>query len=192
MTSQARVRRRTTLPAAVLSPSVSCRCPSIVSYMCWTCCAARASLLSPPGRGGRRRIAPMTWRLRCLRKGRTMRCLSAHRSLPPKSRRRLVAATIYACRPMHTALLRATLPIWSTPAVRAAPMWRLPSMRRRFYRAYCPVARRSTSLSTRWGSSVVWRCPFCATTPTSPRLPRSIPWHLSRALPWQSVSTTGL
>ena len=34
----------------------------------------------------------------------------------------LVAATIYACRPMHTALLRATLPIWSTPAVRAAPM----------------------------------------------------------------------
>ena len=76
----------------------------------------------PPGRGGRRRIAPMTWRLRCLRKGRTRLCLSAHRSLPPKSRRRLAAATIYVCRPMHTALLRATLPIWSTPAVRAAPM----------------------------------------------------------------------
>ena len=52
MTSQARVRRRTTLPAAVLLPSVSCRCPSIASYMCWTCCAARPSPLSPPGRGG--------------------------------------------------------------------------------------------------------------------------------------------
>lgn len=91
-----------------LSPSVSCRCPSIASYMCWTCCAARPSLLSPPGRGGRRRIAPMTWRLSCLRKGRTRRPLSAHRSLPPKSRRRLVVATICACRPMHTALLRAT------------------------------------------------------------------------------------
>ena len=52
MTSQARVRRRTTLPAVVLLPSVSCRCPSIASYMCWTCCAARPSPLSPPGRGG--------------------------------------------------------------------------------------------------------------------------------------------
>lgn len=38
--------------AVVLLPSVSCRCPSIASYMCWTCCAARPSPLSPPGRGG--------------------------------------------------------------------------------------------------------------------------------------------
>ena len=191
MTSQARVRRRTILHAAALSPSASCRCPSIASYMCWTCCAARPSPLSPPGRGGRRRIAPMTWRLRCLRKGRTRCCLSAHRSLPPRSRRRLVAATICACRPIHTALLRATLPIWSTPVVRAVPMWRSPSMRRRSYRACCPVARRSISLPTRWGSSVVWRCPFCATTPTLPRPRRSIPWRPSRALPWRSASTTG-
>ena len=191
MTSQARVRRRTTLPATVLSPSVSCRCPSIASYMCWTCYAARPSLLSPPGRGGRRRIAPMTWRLNCLRKGRTRRCLSAHRSLPPKSRRRLAAATICACRPMHTALLRATLPIWSTPAVRAAPMWRLLSTRRRSYHACCPVARRSILPPSRWANSAAWHCPFCATTPILPRPLHSIPWRPSRALPWRSASTMG-
>lgn len=33
--------------------------------------------------------------------------------------------------------------------------------------------------------------PICATTPTSPRPPRSIPWHPSRALLWRSASTMG-
>ena len=71
------------------------------------------------------------------------------------------------------------------------PTRRLPNMRRRSYRACCPVARRSISLPTRWGSSVVWRCPFCATIPTLPRPPCSIPWHPSRALLWRSASTMG-
>ena len=191
MTSQAHVRRRTTLPAAALSPSVSCRCPSIASYMCWTCCAARPSLLSPPGRGGRRRIAPMTWRSSRRRKGRMKLRPSARRSLPPRLRRRSAAATTFACPPICTALHRAMLPTWSTRAARAVPTRRLPNMRRRSYRACCPVARQSISLPTRWGSSVVWRCPFCATIPTLPRPPCSIPWHPSRALLWRSASTMG-
>ena len=191
MTSQARVRRRTTLPAAVLLPSVSCRCPSIASYMCWTCCAARPSPLSPPGRGGRRRIAPMTWRLRCLRKGRTRRWLSARRSLPPKSRRRLVVAMTCACPPICIALRRAMPPTWLTRAARAVPTLHLLSMPHLFCHAYCRAARRSILPPSRWVSSAAWRCPFCATIPTSPRPPRSIPWHPSRALLWRSASTMG-
>ena len=101
------------------------------------------------------------------------------------------AATTFACPPICTALHRAMLPTWSTRAARAVPTRRLPNMRRRSYRACCPVARRSISLPTRWGSSVVWRCPFCATIPTLPRPPCSIPWHPSRALLWRSASTMG-
>ena len=58
VTSQVRVRRRTILHAAALSPSASCRCPSMTSYTCWTCCVAGPFPLSPPGRGERRHIVP--------------------------------------------------------------------------------------------------------------------------------------
>ena len=191
-TSRVRARRPTTLRAAALSPSASCRCPSMTSYTCWTCCAAGPFPLSPPGHGGRRRTVPTRWRLNCLRKGRTRRCLSAHRSSPPKSRRRLVAATICACRPMHIALPRAMLPIWSTRTARAVPTRRLLSMLHRFCRVCCPAARRSISPPNRWASSAAWRCPCCANTPTSPLLPCLTPWRPSRALLWQSVSTTDL
>ena len=97
----------------------------------------------------------------------------------------------YDLPPICTALSRATLPIWSTRTARAAPMRRLPSMPHRFCRVCCPVARRSISPPNRWANSAAWRCPCCANTLTSPLPPCSTPWRPSRALPWQSVSTTG-
>ena len=65
------------------------------------------------------------------------------------------------------------------------------SMPHLFCRACCRAARPPILPPSRWVSSAVWRCPFCATTPTSPRPPRSIPWHPSRALLWRSASTMG-
>ena len=155
-----------TLPAAALSPSVSCRYPSIPSCPCWTCCAAGPCPLSPLGRGGRRRIAPTRWPSSRRRRGRAKSRLSARRFLPPRLHRRREAATTCAFRPIRIALSRAMQPIWSIRAEHAVPTRRLPNMRRRFYRTCCPVARRSISPPTRWASSAVWRCPSCATTPT--------------------------
>ena len=93
--------------------------------------------------------------------------------------------------PICTALRRAMPPTWLTRAARAVPTLHLLSMPHLFCRACCRAARPPILPPSRWVSSAVWRCPFCATTPTSPRPPRSIPWRPSRALPWQSASTMG-
>ena len=134
---------------------------------------------------------PAWSRVSCLRKGRTRCPLSAHRCLPPKSRRRLVVAMTCACPPICTALRRAMPPTWLTRAARAVPTLHLLSMPHLFCRACCRAVRPPILPPSRWGSSAVWRCPFCATIPTSPRPPRSIPWHPSRALLWRSASTMG-
>ncbi|MFQ7392507.1 MAG: hypothetical protein ACLRM9_03870 [Collinsella aerofaciens] len=123
--------------------------------------AARQTIsFSPPGRGDDR-IAPTTWRLSCLRKGRTRHPLSAHRCC----RQNRAGGWQHDLRlPVDGRFARATLLSGRHRARRtdvafaqhAAP----------FHRACCPVARRSISPPTRWASSAAWRCRSCATTPT--------------------------